>query len=197
MSKRFVLTLSSLISPSEASFFPFKPFQRIMKRNSPINLFILHKSPIQHNVDLLGILFYSSASLFNAITDDMPAKHEKSKVLHSFKACFKVLTTTKKEPVANLLDGKIQLYILSYISVNFQGETEMTFDNLPKSSRVTLLQMYLKKTQLSSLDANNVEHRNTFDLRPVYLNTKRLERILDKLCKVKSSLSNFCLTNRK
>ena len=41
----------------------------------------------------------------------------------------------------------------------------MVFDRLPKSSRVVLLQIYLKKTQLGSLGANN-EHRNTFDQRP-------------------------------
>ena len=59
----------------------------------------------------------------------------------------------------------------------------MVFDRLPKSSRVALLQIYLKKTQLSSLGANNVERRNTFDLTPKYLSTKGLERLHDKCYK--------------
>ena len=57
----------------------------------------------------------------------------------------------------------------------------MVFDCLPKSSRViTLLQIYLKETQLSSLGANNVEHRNTFDLRPEDLSTEGLEKFHGK-----------------
>ena len=66
----------------------------------------------------------------------------RSQVLHSFKAYFKV-RATKNEPVANKIDGNIQFYVLSHIPDNFQGETEMVFDRLPKSSRHTLLLMYL------------------------------------------------------
>ena len=58
-------------------------------------------------------------------------------------ACFKVLTT-KNEPLAHKIDGNGQLYVLSYIPDNFQGETEIVFDRLPKSSRVALLQIFLK-----------------------------------------------------
>ena len=48
----------------------------------------------------------------------------------------------------------------------------MIFDQLPKSSGVALLQIYLKKTQFSSLGTNNVEHQNNFDQRPENLSTK-------------------------
>ena len=101
----------------------------------------------------------------------MHAKAEKSKVLPSIKACFNVLTT-KNVPVANTIDGNVQLYALAHIPDNFQGETEMVSDRLPKSPRVTLLQIHLKTTQLSALGANNVEHRITFDLRPEDLRIK-------------------------
>ena len=59
---------------------------------------------------------------------------------------------------------KVKRILISFncflsISHNFQGVKEMVFDRLPKSSRViTLLQIYLKKTHLSSLCANNIEH---------------------------------------
>ena len=70
---------------------------------------------------------------------------------------------------------------LLYQIINFQGVAVMVFDRMPNSSRVmTLLHIYLKKTQLSSLGANNVEHRNTFDLRHEDLSTKRLERLHGK-----------------
>ena len=56
---------------------------------------------------------------------------------------------------------------------------------------MTLLQVLLKKTQVCSLGANNVKHRNTFDLRPEDLSTKGLERFYDKLCKEKSAFKIF------
>ena len=46
----------------------------------------------------------------------MAAKTEKSKVLHYFKACFNVLTS-KKQPAANIIDGNVQLHVLSHIKV--------------------------------------------------------------------------------
>ena len=50
-------------------------------------------------------------------------------MLHSFKACFNVLTETKKyEPVACIVDGNVQLYVLYHMPDNFQGETKMVFD---------------------------------------------------------------------
>ena len=82
--------------------------------------------------------------------DGMPAKTEKSKVLQSFKARFNVLTTTINEPEANIIDGNVQLYVLSHIPDNFQCVEETVFDRLPNSSRVDfsdhLLHIYLEKT---------------------------------------------------
>ena len=64
----------------------------------------------------------------------MPKRTEKTKVLHPLEACSQPLTTTNK-PVANVIDGNVQLYVLSYIPDNFQGVAEMVLDHLPKSSR--------------------------------------------------------------
>ena len=100
-------------------------------------------------------------------------------VLYSHKACIKVLTT-KNEPVANKIDGNVQLYVLSHIPDNVQSVTKMVFDCLPKPPRVAVLQIYLNETQLSSLGANNVEYQNTFDLRSGDLSTKRIEMFHDK-----------------
>ena len=93
-----------------------------MKLDSLINVFTLYESYIEHNVELLIILFYpqSSFHLLNAIAIDVPTKTEKSKVLHSFN-----VLTTKKQPVANLIDGNVQLNFLSHIPDNFQGVTEI------------------------------------------------------------------------
>ena len=38
------------------------------------------------------------------------------------------------EPVANIIDGNVQLYVLSPSPDNFQGVAEMVLDRLPKSS---------------------------------------------------------------
>ena len=65
--------------------------------------------------------------------------------------------TDNKKGTSNIIDGNVQLDALPYIPDNFQGVAEMVFDRLPKSSRVmTLLQIYLKKSQLSL--AHNIEH---------------------------------------
>ena len=68
----------------------------------------------------------------------MAAKTEKSKVLQYFKACFNVLTT-KKTPAANIIDGNVQLHVLSHIPDNFQGVIEIVSDCLPKPSRVNIV----------------------------------------------------------
>ena len=68
----------------------------------------------------------------------MAAKTEKSKVLHYFKACFNVLTS-KKHPAANIIDGNVQLHVLSHIPDNFPGVTEIVSDGLPKPSRVNIV----------------------------------------------------------
>ena len=124
-----------------------------MKWDSLINLFTLYKSSIEHNIDLLVILFYPFSSfLLHATADDMPAKTEKAKVLHYLEACFQVLTTTNG-PVAKLIDGNVQLYVLSPIPDNFQGVAEMVLD---------IKCQLCYRTQISSLGENNVNHRKYF-----------------------------------
>ena len=73
------------------------------------------------------------------------------KRLHHLGACFQPLAT-KNEPVANVINGNVQLYVHSRIPDNLQGIAEMVLDRLPKSLRVDFVtdttNVYLKKTQL-------------------------------------------------
>ena len=48
-------------------------------------------------------------------------------------------TDIKKQPTANIIDGNVQLHILSLIPDNFQGVTEIVSDGLPKLSRVNIV----------------------------------------------------------
>ena len=48
-------------------------------------------------------------------------------------------TDIKKQPTANIIDGNVQLHVLSHIPDNFQGVTEIVSDGLPKPSRVNIL----------------------------------------------------------
>ena len=48
-------------------------------------------------------------------------------------------TDIKKQPTANIIDGNVQLHILSLILDNFQGVTEIVSDGLPKPSRVNMV----------------------------------------------------------
>ena len=48
-------------------------------------------------------------------------------------------TDIKKQPTANIIDGNVQLHILSLIQDNFQGVTEIVLDGLPKPSRVNIV----------------------------------------------------------
>ena len=80
-------------------------------------------------------------------------------------------TYIKKQQTANIIDGNVQLHILSLIPDNFQGVKEIVSDGLPKPSRVN---MELKKTY-KVLWAQ----QNTIDLRPKDLSTKRLDRFHD------------------
>ena len=65
----------------------------------------------------------------------MPAKAEKTNVLHHLEVSFQPLTLTN-EPIANINNGNCQLYVLSPIPDNFQGVAKMVFIRLVKSSRV-------------------------------------------------------------
>ena len=52
-------------------------------------------------------------------------------------------TDIKKQPIANItaniIDGNVQLHILSHIPDDFQGVTEIVSDGLPKPSRVNIV----------------------------------------------------------
>ena len=48
-------------------------------------------------------------------------------------------TDIKKQPTANIIDGNVQLDLLSLIPDNFQGVTEIVSDGLPKPSRVNIV----------------------------------------------------------
>ena len=48
-------------------------------------------------------------------------------------------TYTKKQPTANIIDGNVQLHILSLMPDNFQGVIEIVSDSLPKPSRVNIV----------------------------------------------------------
>ena len=45
----------------------------------------------------------------------------------------------KKQPAANMIDGNVQLHVLSYIPDNFQVVSEIVSDGLPKQSRVNIV----------------------------------------------------------
>ena len=72
----------------------------------------------------------------NATANDTAAKTEKSKVLHYFKA---QCTDIKKQPAANIIDGNVQLHVLSHIPDNLQGVTEIVSLGLPKPTRVNIV----------------------------------------------------------
>ena len=67
-------------------------------------------------------------------------------------------TDIKTQPTANIIDGNVQLHILSLIPDNFQDVTKIVSDGLPKPSRVNIV---TKKTY-KILWAQ----QNTIDLRP-------------------------------
>ena len=48
-------------------------------------------------------------------------------------------TDIKKQPTANIIDGNVQLNILSLIPDNFQVVTEIVSDGLPKPLRVNIV----------------------------------------------------------
>ena len=55
----------------------------------------------------------------------------------------------KKQPAANIVDGNVQLHVLSHIPDIFQSVTEIVSDCLPKPSRVntvTVGQLYDDKS---------------------------------------------------
>ena len=77
-----------------------------------------------------------------------------------------------KQPTANIIDGNVQLQILSLIPDNFQGVTEIVSDGLPKPSRVNNVTKETYKVLWAQ--------QNTIDLRPEDLSTTRLDRFHGK-----------------
>ena len=45
----------------------------------------------------------------------------------------------KKQPDANIIDGNVQLHVLSHLPDNFQGVTEIVSDGLTKPSSVNII----------------------------------------------------------
>ena len=81
-------------------------------------------------------------------------------------------TEIKKQPTAKIIDGNVQLHILSLIQDNFQGVTEIVSDGLRKPSRVNIVTKKTYKVLWAQ--------QNTIDLRPEDLSTKRLNRFHGK-----------------
>ena len=81
-------------------------------------------------------------------------------------------TDIKKQPAANIIDGNVQLHILSLIPDNFQSVTEIVSEGLPKPSRVNIV----TEENFKVLWAQ----QNTNDLRPEDLSTKGLDRFHGK-----------------
>ena len=81
-------------------------------------------------------------------------------------------TDIKKQPTANIIDGNVQLHILSLIPDNFQGATEIVSDGLPKPSRVNIVTKKTYKVLWAQ--------QNTIDLRSEDLSTKSLDRFHGK-----------------
>ena len=48
-------------------------------------------------------------------------------------------TDIKKQPTANIIDGNVQLHIISVIPDNFQVATEIVSDGLPKPSKLNIV----------------------------------------------------------
>ena len=76
---------------------------------------------------------------------------------------------------------------MSFLIYHFYGVTEMVFDGLQKSSRIDFVTAITKENSFKFFGANNVEHRNTFDLRPEDLSNKALKRLHGKWCEEKAA----------
>ena len=126
-------------------------------------------------------LSYSTLSpvpFLHATADGMPAKSEKGKALHHLKTCFQPLAPTT-EPVANVIDGNVQLYVLSPIPDNFQGVADMVLNRLAKSSIVYFLTDTSIDMSIKLFVHKQLRASKPFNLRPKD-HTKGLERLHGK-----------------
>ena len=91
----------------------------------------------------------------------MPANIEKAKGLHHLETCLQPLPPTN-EPVVNVIDGNVKLYVLSLIPDIFQGVAETVLDRLAKSSSVDFVTDISNENSIKSFDG---KRRGTQDLK--------------------------------
>ena len=87
-----------------------------------------------------------------ATADGMPAITDKSKLLHHLESCIEPVTAPASEAVAQAIDGKASIYVLSPVPDNFQGVAETVFDRLPKSARVDFVTDTYKDISIKSFE---------------------------------------------
>ena len=97
------------------------------------------KYSIVHNVEnyLLSYSTHNPVSFFlNATSNDMQKlRNERFNILLRLASMY----WHKKQPVANIINGNVQLYVLSHIAYYFQGVTDIVFHCLPKPSQVNII----------------------------------------------------------
>ena len=109
---------------------------------------------VEHNIDLQVTLSYPLGPVPYALAtaDGMPAKTDKSKLLHHLESCIEPVTAPASEAVAQVIDGNATLYVLSPVPDNFQGVAETVFDRLPKSARVDFVTDTYKDISIKSFE---------------------------------------------
>ncbi|MES9950704.1 MAG: hypothetical protein ABW118_17235 [Candidatus Thiodiazotropha sp.] len=109
---------------------------------------------VEHNIDLQVTLSYPLGPVpySLATADGMPAKTEKSKLLHHLESCVEPVTTPTDEGIAHVIDGNASLYVLSPVPENFQGVAEIVLDRLPKASRVDFVTDTYKEKSIKSFE---------------------------------------------
>ena len=114
----------------------------------------------------------------HATADGIPAKSEKAKDLHHLKTCFQPLAQTT-EPVANVIDGNVQLYVPSLIPDKFHGVADIVLNRLAQSSRVYFLTDTSKEMYIKSFVHKQRRASKPFNLR-FKDHTKGLEKLHGK-----------------
>ena len=82
----------------------------------------------------------------------MPAKTDKSKLLHNVVASVESVTKPTDEPIAYVYDGNTTLQSLAPIPDNFEGVAEMVFNLLSKTSRVDFVTDTYKESSTKSFE---------------------------------------------
>ena len=109
---------------------------------------------VEHNIDLHVTLSYPLGPVpFSLATaDGMPAKTDKSKLLHNLEASVESVTKPTDEPIAYVYDGNATLQSLAPIPDNFEGVAEMVFNLLSKTSRVDFVTDTYKQSSIKSFE---------------------------------------------